>query len=47
MKKIIEIKVCFSLQLLSEIFHIIRIQPDIFINAHRSSCKVPVILVRS
>jgi hypothetical protein len=35
----------FSLQLLSETFLIIRIiQPDIIINVHRSSCKVPLLL---
>ena len=38
---------CFFLQLLSETFLILRrIQRDIT-NAHRTSCKVPVILVRS
>jgi hypothetical protein len=38
----------FYLQLLSETFVIVRrIQRDIIINVHRSSCKVPVILVRS
>jgi len=37
----------FSLQLLSEIFLILgRIQEDIIINVHRSSCKVHVILVK-
>jgi hypothetical protein len=37
----------FSLQLMSETFLILRIiQRDIIINVHRSSCKVPVILVR-
>jgi hypothetical protein len=37
----------FSLQLLSQIFLILRrIEPHIIINVHRSSCKVPVILVR-
>jgi hypothetical protein len=38
---------CFSLQLLSEIFLILRIlQRDAIINDHSSSCKVPVTLVR-
>jgi hypothetical protein len=48
-KKVIEHKTVFrfSLQLLSETFLIlIRTQRDIIINVHRSSCKVPVILVR-
>ena len=37
----------FSLQLLSEIFLIItRTERDMIINVYRSSCKVPVILVR-
>jgi hypothetical protein len=37
----------FSLQLLSKTFFIIRrIQRDIVINVKKSSCKVPVILVR-
>ena len=37
----------FSLQLLSETFLILRrTERDITINAHRSSCKVPVIVVR-
>jgi hypothetical protein len=36
----------FSLQLLSETFQISRIQLDIIKNVHRSSCKVPVIVVR-
>ena len=36
----------FSLQLLSETFLITRIQRDININVHISSCKVPVILFR-
>ena len=37
----------FSLQISSEIFLIVRgNQWDIIINVHRSSCKVPVILVR-
>jgi hypothetical protein len=37
----------FSLQLLSETFLILRrIQRDIIINVHRSSCRVPVVLVR-
>jgi hypothetical protein len=37
----------FSVQLLSETFLILRrIQRDIIINVHRSSCKVPVILAR-
>jgi hypothetical protein len=36
-----------SLQLLSEAFLVIgRIQPDIIINVRRSSCEVPVILVK-
>ena len=38
---------CFTLQLWSETFLILRIiQQDIIINVHRSSCKVPVILIR-
>jgi hypothetical protein len=37
----------FSLQLLSEIFLILRtLQNDVTINVHRSSSKLPVILVR-
>jgi hypothetical protein len=36
----------FSPQLLPEIFLIIRIRRGIIINVHRSSSKVPVILVR-
>jgi hypothetical protein len=42
-------KVCFdfSLYLLSETFLILRrTERDITINVHRSSCKVPLILVR-
>ena len=41
--------VCFDFpyKFFSEIFHILgRIQLDIVINVHRSSCKVPVILER-
>jgi fructose 1,6-bisphosphatase len=39
--------VLFSLQLLSEILLILRrTERYIIINVHRSSCKVPVILVR-
>jgi hypothetical protein len=48
-KKLLNIKCVFwfSVQLLSETFLILRrIQQDIIINIHRSSCKVPVILVR-
>ena len=48
-KKLLNIKYVFSfsLQNLSEKFLILRrIQTDIVINIHRSSCKVPVILVR-
>jgi hypothetical protein len=48
-KQIIEKQNVFflHLQLLPEAFLILRrIQRDITINAHRSSCKVPVILVR-
>jgi hypothetical protein len=48
-KNVTEHKLCvlISLQLLSETFLIIRrIQQDIIINVHRSSCKVPVIFVR-
>jgi hypothetical protein len=39
---------CFDfLTSLSETFFVLRrIQPDIIIHAHRSSCKVPVILIR-
>jgi hypothetical protein len=36
----------FSQQLLSKIFLILRIKRDIYINLHRSSCKVPILLVR-
>ena len=36
----------FALQIMSEIFLILRrLQGDIVINVHRSSCKVPIILV--
>jgi len=36
-----------SLQLLSDVFLITRrIKPDIIVSVHRSSCKVPVILVK-
>ena len=48
-KKLLNIKCVFwfSLQILSETFLILRrIQCDIIINVYRSSCKVPVILVR-
>jgi hypothetical protein len=48
-EKILNIKCVFwcSLQRLSETFIILRrIQRDIIINVHRSSRKVPVILVR-
>jgi hypothetical protein len=48
-KKVTEQKCVFwcSLQYLPEIFLILRrIQRDIIINVHRSSCKVPVIFVR-
>ena len=34
----------FSLQLLSQIFLILRNEQDIFINVHRLSCKLPIIL---
>jgi hypothetical protein len=46
-EKILNIKCVFwfSVQLLSEIFLMIRrIQWDIIINVHRSSCKVPLLL---
>jgi len=40
-KTAVELKTC-ALQLLSETFHSLRrIQQDIIINVHRSSCKVP------
>jgi hypothetical protein len=48
-KKLLNIKCVFlfSVQLLSVTFLILRrIQPDIIINVHRSSCEVPVIVVR-
>ena len=48
-KKLLNIKYVFLiyLQLMSETFIILRIiQRDIIINVRRSSCKVPVILVR-
>ena len=48
-KKLLNIKMCFwySLQLLSETFLILRRnERDIIIQAHRYSCKVPVILAR-
>ena len=47
-KKVLEHKMFgFSLQLLSETLLSLRgIQPDLFIDVHKSSCKVPVILVR-
>jgi hypothetical protein len=47
-KEVIEHKVrVLSLQLFAETFLILRrIQRDITINVHRSSCKVPVTLVR-
>ena len=48
-RKFIEHKTCglFTLQLSSETFLILRrINQDIVINVHRSSCKVSVILVR-
>jgi hypothetical protein len=48
-KKLLNIKCVFwfSLQLLPETFFILRrIQRDFSINLHRSSCKVPVIVVR-
>jgi hypothetical protein len=47
-KKIIGHKMCvFSLQLSSETsLFLQRIQHDIIINVHTSSCKVPAILVR-
>jgi hypothetical protein len=48
-KKLSNIKCVFlfSLQLLSETFLILRrIQPNIIINVHSCSCKVPVALVR-
>ena len=47
-KRLLNIKCVFwfSLQLLSQIFLILRTEQDIFINVHRLSCKVPVILVR-
>jgi hypothetical protein len=37
--------VVFSLQRLSETFLILRIQHDSLIYVHRTSCKIPVILV--
>ena len=48
-KKLLSIKCVFrfSLQLLCETFLILRrIQRDIIINVHRSSCQLPLILVR-
>jgi len=43
----IKVLFSFALQLLSEIFLILRrIQRDMIISVHRSSCKVPAILVR-
>ena len=48
-KKLLNTKCVFwySLQLLSETFLILKwIQPDVIINMHWSSCKVPDILVR-
>jgi hypothetical protein len=48
-KKLLNIKyvLCFSLQILSETFFILRIiERDITINVHGYQCKVPVMLVR-
>ena len=49
-KKVAEHKMClwrFSIQILYETFLILRrIQRDIIINVQRSSCRVPVILIR-
>ena len=48
-KRLLNTKCVFllSLQILSEIFLILRrIQRDTVINVYRSSCKVPIIVVR-
>jgi hypothetical protein len=47
-KKVMEYKMCVLvfLQLLSETFLILKIQRDIIINFHKSSCKVSIMLVR-
>jgi hypothetical protein len=46
-KKLIEHKMCFFLQNLSErLFTLRRIWRDIVINVHRFSCKLPVTLVK-
>jgi hypothetical protein len=46
-KKYFNKNVCFDLQILSEIFLILRRnQRDAVINVHRSSCRVPVIHIR-
>ena len=48
-KRLLNVKCMFrfSLQILSETFLILgRIQRDIIINIRKSSCKVPVILIR-
>jgi hypothetical protein len=48
-EKCIENKIYFrvSLQLLSEIFFILRTERDMIDNVYRYSCKVPITLVRS
>ena len=49
-KKVFQFKMCFNITytLLSETFLILRrIQGDIIINAHRSSCNVQIIPVRA
>ena len=48
-KKVVDHKTVFRfcLQLFSETFILLTVQQDIIMNAHWSSCKVPVILVRT